>query len=477
MMLIQSYAQNTPDVWDLRQCIDYAIQNNISIKQADVQARLAALQADQARYNLNPSVSGSASNGVRFGRSIDPTTNVFATTQFLYQNFGINAGIQLYNAGRLKYTEQAAVFSAKAALSDVAKSINDISFTVATYYLQILASKEQINITKVQIGQSLAQYDITRKRVDAGVLPELSMAEIEAQLASDSSNYYTAVATDQQNLLNMQALLNLDPSKPFSIQIPPVDRIPIEPFSELQPEIVYQLAMHYQPQQKSDSLRIKAAEKNIMVAQAQYYPTLSLGGNLSTNFSNSFKYVSGGSFTGYAPVTGTEPIVAIGSNSYYVQNPTYKLTQSTRTFGEIWNGWGDQLNNNFGQNVGISLSIPIYANHQARVSTQQARLNYRAATLQKQASDTKLKQDIYTAYTNAVTALQKYNAGIKSVINAQKAYDFAVKRFDINMLSSLDLITNQNNLLKAKLQQIANQYDYIFKMKLLEFYKGNGIKL
>ena len=116
MMLIQSYAQNTPDVWDLRQCIDYAIQNNISIKQADVQARLAALQADQARYNLNPSVSGSASNGVRFGRSIDPTTNVFATTQFLYQNFGINAGIQLYNAGRLKYTEQAAVFSAKAAL-------------------------------------------------------------------------------------------------------------------------------------------------------------------------------------------------------------------------------------------------------------------------------------------------------------------------------------------------------------------------
>ena len=135
------------------------------------------------------------------------------------------------------------------------------------------------------------------------------------------------------------------------------------------------------------------------------------------------------------------------------------------------------MDNNFGQNIGVSLSIPIYSNHQARITLQQSKLNLQSALLQKQSSDMKLKQDIYGAYTNAVTALQKYNAGKKSVESAQKAYDFAVKRFDIGLLSSLDLITNQNNLLKAKLLQLTNQYDYVFKMKLLEFYKGKGLTL
>ena len=191
----------TPQVWDLKQCIDYAVEHNISVKQADINARIAQLQADQAKYNILPNVSANSGTGMRFGRSIDPTTNSFATTQFLYQNFGLNVGMQVYNFGRLKNTEQVAIFNAKAALQDVARTAYDISFTVATYYLQILAAREQISITKVQISQSLSQQDITSKRVEAGVLPELSLAEVEAQLASDSSNYFSAVATEQQNLL------------------------------------------------------------------------------------------------------------------------------------------------------------------------------------------------------------------------------------------------------------------------------------
>ncbi len=476
-MLIGSRAQQMPDAWDLRACIEYAVAHNISIKQADVQARIAALQADQARYNLYPTLNGQASGGLRFGRSIDPTTNTFATSQFLYQNFALNGGMQLYNQGRLKYAEQAAVFSARAALADVAKVANDISFTVATYYLQILSSKEQIEITKVQIAQSQAQLDITRKRVDAGVLPELSLAEVEAQLGTDSSNYYTAIATDQQNLLNMRGLLNLDPAIPFNVVTPPVDKIPVESFGELQPALVYSLAMQNQPLQKADSLRIQSAEKNVLVNKATMYPTLSLGANLSTNFSNSFKYVSGATFGGYAPITGAESVVNVGGTNYAVQAPVFKLTQATRSFGQIFDGYGSQLDNNFGQNIGLSLSVPIFNGHQGRTAYRQAKLQLQAVQLQKNADDVKLKQDIYAAYTNAVTALQKFNAGKKSVESAQKAYDFATKRYDIGLLTSLDLLTIQNNLLRAKLLQLTNQYDYVFKMKLLEFYKGNGLKL
>ncbi|GAC1438129.1 MAG: TolC family protein [Sediminibacterium sp.] len=475
--LLQAYAQNGSDKWDLRHCVEYAMQNNISVKQADIQARIAALQARQAKLNRYPNIGGNSSTGVRFGRSIDPTTNTFATQQFLYQNFGVNAGIELYNNGHLKNALSAAELSAKAALTDVDKAANDIALNVANFYLQVLAAKEQVSITQVQISQTLSQHEVTQKRVSAGVLPELNLAEIEAQLASDSSNYYTAQANYEQSMINLRGLLNLDPSSLLGIETPPVDKIPVESFAELQPDAVYQLALSTQPLQKANDFRIRAAQKNILASKALMYPTLSLGGNLSTQFSNSFKTVTGANFLGYSPVTGAEPIVAISNVNYYVQTPQYKLTQGSRNFSGLWEGWGKQLSNNFGQNVGLSLSVPIFNNGQNRIAYQQSRLNLKTAELQKEQSDLKLKQDVYTAYTNAVSALQKFNASKKSVESAQKAYDFAAKRYEVGLLGSLDLITNQNNLLKAKLQQLNNQYDYVFKMKLLEFYKGKGLKL
>lgn len=470
-------AQNASDNWDLRHCIEHAIEFNISVKQADIQARIAAIQAKQAKYNLLPGVNGSAGTGLRFGRSIDPTTNVFATTQFLYQNFGLNAGVQVYNYGRLKNAAQVAQFNAEAALADAAKAASDISFNVATYYLQVLAAKEQMNISEVQIAESQNQYDITKKKVDAGTLPELNIAQVEAQLATDSSSYYTAKGNYEQALLSLRALLNLDTDVLFGIVTPSADEIPVEPLSELQPESVIELALQYQPQIKANQLRIKAAQKNLLVNKAQYYPTLSVGGNLSTNFSNSFKTTSGYSFLGYSPITGAEPIVNISNVNYYVQSPIYKVTTRKRNFGEIWQGWSNQLSNNFGQNIGFTLSIPIFNGYQAKTNYQLAKLNLTNAQLTKDQGILSLRQNIYTAYTNAVTALQKFNAGKKSVTAAQKAYDFALKRYDVGLLSSLDLITTQNNLLRAKVQHLNDEYDYIFKMKLLEFYRGKGLKL
>jgi outer membrane protein len=143
----------------------------------------------------------------------------------------------------------------------------------------------------------------------------------------------------------------------------------------------------------------------------------------------------------------------------------------------MWNGWGTQLDRNLGQNLVVNLSIPIFNNYQARTSVKRSQFNVKQAELQKEASDLKLKQDIYLAYTNAVTSLQRFNASKKSVETAQKAYDFSLKRYEIGLLGSLDLITNQNSLLRAKLQLLSNQFDYVFRMKLLELYKGQGIKL
>lgn len=473
----KTYAQKASDNWDLRHCIEHALQYNISIQQADVQARIQALLVKQSKYNLYPNLNANTGTGLRFGRSIDPTTNNFVNSQFLYQNFGVNANVQLYNNGRLKNAQLVAKFNAQAALADVAKAQNDVSFNVATFYLQVLAAREQVNISKIQITQTNNQFVITKKRVDAGVLPELNLAEIEAQLATDSSNYFTAKGNYEQNIISLRGLLSLETDVLFGIETPMIDQIPIETFADLQPDVVYKMALDYQPLQKGNELRIKSAQKSVLVSKSQMYPTLTFGGNLSTNFSNSFNKFTGANFLGYSPITGAEPIINLSNVNYYVQSPIYKTNQTTRGFTELWDNWAQQIDNNFGQNVGFNLNIPIFNNYQGRTNYRIAKLNLKTVELQKTQSNLTLRQDIYSAYNNAVTALEKFNAGKKTVESTQKAYDFALKRYDVGLLSSLDLITNQNNLLRAKVQQLNNQYDYIFKMKLIEFYKGKGIKL
>jgi outer membrane protein len=226
-----------------------------------------------------------------------------------------------------------------------------------------------------------------------------------------------------------------------------------------------------------NQLRIKAAQKDVLANKALMYPTITLGGNLSTNFSNSFKKVTGATFLGYTPITGAEDIINVSNVTYYVQSPVYKINQGSRSFGGLWEGWANQLSNNFGQNIGLNISIPIFNGFQAKTSYRQSQLNLKMYELTRQQGDQTLRQNVYTAYANALTALQKFNAGAKTVESAQKAYDYASKRYEVGMLSSLDLLTNQNNLLRAKLQQLTNQYDYVFKMKLLEFYRGKGLKL
>ncbi|OIR12174.1 outer membrane efflux protein BepC precursor [mine drainage metagenome] len=430
-------AQERVDKWDLRKLVDYAMQNNISVKQADVQARLAALQLKQAKYYQIPSASFNTGYGPQFGRSIDPTTNQFTTVPLYYQSYSLNGNVAFFNWGRLKNNVAANEFSAKAALTDIERAANDVALNVATYYLQVLASKEQINISEVQIEQRKAQIEITAKQVAAGSLPELNLIQLEAQLASDSSTLISNKTTFQQNVLYLKALLNIDAALPFEVETPAVDKIPLESFGEMQPEAVYQMALTNQPLQKENELKIKAAEKTVLSNKGAMYPTI--GGNYSLNTTYNNKAID------------------------------YTTGQKTP--------YGNQLSDNFRQSLGVGLSIPIFNSGQNRIAYEQSKLNLKNIVLQKDQANITLKQNIYTAYSNAVSAFEKLNAAKKSVESAQKVYDFSFKRYEVGLLSTLELITNQNNLVTAKLQLVSSEYDYVFKMKLLEFYKGQGLKL
>lgn len=466
-----------PEPWDLKRCVDYAVSNNISVRQADIQKRLSVLQYEQAKYSRYPNANFSTNTGFQFGRSIDPTTNQFTNQRLLFQGFQFNTDVTLYNWGRVTHNITAARLEAEASGSDVDKARNDVALNVATAYLQALLSKVQIDIAAVQVEQSQGQLTDTRKRVDAGTLPELNAVDLEAQLARDSASLITAQASYEQNLILLKALLNLGAEQPFTIAVPPVEQIPIEPFAELQPDIVYQLALQNQPAQKANEVRKQSLEAGVKAARAALYPTIFGSGGLATNFAGTNSKITGFQFLGYNPPDPTMGAITVDGQQYFLQSPNVKITQGTKGFGEMWNGWGTQMNNNFRQNVVVGVSVPIFNGYQSRTAYERSKLNVKSQDLVIEQSNQQLKQDIYSAYTNAVSSMQKFNASKSSLAATQKAYDFARRRYDLGLLSTLELITSQNNLTRAKIDMANAQFDYVFRMKVLEFYKGMGIKL
>jgi outer membrane protein len=469
-----TFSQNNVSKWDLRRCVEYAMKNNISVKQAEVQARITALQHQANKLAIYPTANFSSGAGLQFGRSVDPTTNQFTTTQLVFNTFNFNTGMTVYNWGRLKNSIQVSDYSTKAALADIERAANDIGLNVATFYLSVLSNKQQVEIAQAQIALTSEQLENTRKRVNAGALPELSAAEFEARLASDSSNYYTAIGSFQQSIISLKGLLNLNMSDAFEVETPSLDKVPLDPIAELEPARLYQLALTLQPQQKVNDLRYKSAEYGVKVAKAGLYPTISLGGGLATNFASSTNKITGFSL-GPASPNGT--FVNVGGTNYNVLEPSIQLQQGKKSFGEVWDGYGVQLDNNFRQNIGFQINVPIFNNGNAKLNLENSKLQLKQADLAKTQANQQLQQDIYAAYTNAVTALQRFNASEKTVQTAERSYEFAKKRYETGLINSLDLITNQNNLLQAKLNRLTNQFEFVFRMKLLEFYKGQGLKL
>ncbi len=463
--------------WDLRKCVEYAWEHNISIQQSDIQARIAKLNYEQSQLSRYPNAVFTNSTGANFGRAVDPTTNLFVSSTLLFQQYGFNVNATIYNFGNIKNQVLASRYTAEAAQADVERNKNDIALTVATNYLQVLLAKEQARIAAAQMEFTRARLTDTRKRVDAGALPELNALELEAQLARDSSSYIIAETTADQNLLNLKATLNLDAATVFDIVVPPVNSIPVDNIADLQPDYVYRLATQTQPQLRVNDLRIKALQYNLKSAKAALYPTISAFGSLGSNFANTNSKITGFNFLGYNPPSAGSAIVNVGGTNIPVQTPNIEILQGKKGIGEMWTGWGNQIDQNFRQNLGISLNVPIFNNGTARTAYKRTQLDIKNAEWAKEQTAFALKNNIYTAYIAATNALQRYHASKKTLEISERTYELAQKRYDAGLLSTIDLITNQNNLFRARIQMSADQFEYIFRMKVLEFYKGQGLKL
>jgi outer membrane protein len=294
---------------------------------------------------------------------------------------------------------------------------------------------------------------------------------MEAQVARDSSNYIGAISIYTQNLIQLKALLNLDMAVSFDIVKPEVTLIPVESLADLQPEAVYNMALNNLPQQKSNQLRYQAALKNIDAAKASMMPTLSAFGSLGSRYSSLFPDQEN------IVVTPTGKMDTLGfveiapGDIRYALRPDFQFTARNLAFGR------QVFNVNLSQAIGLNLSIPIFSNRQLRTNYERQKLNAESMRLRTEQDKMTLKQDIYLAYNDAVNAQQRYLAARKGVEASERAFDFSQKRYNAGLLASLDLITNQNNLYRSRLDAVSAQFEFIFRMKLLEFYKGQGIRL
>ncbi len=459
--------------WSLQKCVQYAMDNNISIKQSAIQADLAAITYKQSKLSQIPTADLSNNEGYRFGKSQNPSTGILENQNYFTVGLNLQSSAQIFNWFSKKNTILANEWSVQAAKASTEKLRNDIALTVANSYLQVLLAREQESIADVQVKQSVAQLDIVNKQVKAGTLPELNALELQAQLSNDSANLISATGNVTQAKYVLKAYMNLDAGAPFEIDEPPVDKIPLEPIGELQPESVYALALANLPQQRMNEFYLKAAQKNSLAAKGALYPTISAFGNLGTNYG----YFRTPTYTQIPSGYGPSGLVVPDGNGGFINVQRPLFTNGGKNGYITSDPLGTQFSNNFGQAIGISISVPIFNGWQAKGNYQKSKLNIKTLEYQKELDNQTLKQNIYQAFNAAMVAMEKFNSSSKAVESAQTSYDFSTKRYKVGMLSTLEQITNQNNLFRAKLQYVLNQFDYVFKMKVLEFYKGQGLKL
>jgi outer membrane protein len=457
-------------LWSLERAVKFAHEHNISIRQNELNERLANLTLKQSQLSQIPNLNLSGGYGRSFGRSVDPTTNQFVEgSSYDFATISGSADVLLFGWFRTRNTIAGNKYSALAAKADLDQLKDDVSLNVATGYLRTILAREQIKVSEKQVELSKAQLYQTQKFAEAGRLPELNVAQLEAQLASDSANLITALTDYNASILDMKALLNLNFEVPFKVEIPEVSLNEQIAVSQMNPEEIYQAASKHLGSIRGSELRVAAADKRIDVARGSLWPQLSLSAQTGTNWASTFREVTGFNVTGqqvtsnFIQVPGYDTIIP-------VYQPTGTVvTRNTPVF--------TQFDNNFRQTVSLNLSIPIFNAWQSQFSLRQAKINMQTQELNLYQANLKLKQDVYKAHNDAINSIQKYYAADRAAVAARRAFDFAQKRYDLGLTNTVEYLTTQNTLYTAESRLASAKYDLIFKLKVIDYYLGKELKL
>jgi outer membrane protein len=418
--------------WTLERCISYALENNIQIKQSALQQESARLDKSQALAGMFPNLNASANYNANFGRSIDPVSNDFVSEQVNSNSFGASSNVTLFNAFRLLNSFKQSQIDLIAAEYDLQGLTNDVSMNIATAFLQVMFNEELLLVAQEQVAVTSEQLGRTQKLVDAGSLPEGNLYDVQAQLASNELQVINAENALSASVLALKQMLNLQASDEFRIKRPDT-AVPLETLDGRTVGTVYDHGLNNWAQIKAREARLESAQKGEKIAFATYTPTLSASGSIGTRWSDA-------SFLNFEP----DP-------------------------------YGKQLDQNLSESIGLSLTIPVFNGLRSRTTVAKSRLSTINAELQLQDQKNQLYSSVQQAYNDAAASKRQYDASEKSLQATERAFEYAEQRYGVGLMNSLEFNTASNNLTRVRSELLRSKYDYIFKMKVLDFYQGKPI--
>lgn len=447
--------------WTLQQCIDHAMKNNISIKLALLNNELNKAILTQSKANALPSLNFGGNNTYNFGRTIDRYTNQFANTQVQSVNVGLQAQWNLFNGFQNYRTIQQNQLNILSGKYDTDKTRNDISLNIANAYLQILFAKQLILIANNQVNITKEQLDRTRKLVDAGSVPKGNQYDVESQLAGEELQLITAQNQFDMANLSLALLLDIKTTEGFSIaspEMPDPNSLPIN-FTSQQ---VYNAALGNQPGIKSAEAKIQSASKGIAIAKSAIIPSIAFNASYGTGYSGLSQQL----------LRLDSAIATIGytAQGQEVYSPSFVPVYEKKPLSS-------QFKDNVNKSFGLTLSVPIFNNLQTYTNITRAKINMESAKLKRDQAVLDLERTIQQSYTDAVGALKKYNATEKSLLALRESFKYTEQRFNVGMTNSVDYNTKKNTVLKAESDLLQAQFDYIFKLKVLDFYMGKPISI
>jgi outer membrane protein len=456
--LDQAYGQ---EQISLPQAIEIALQNNLQVKQVQLSEALSQEDLRQSQLNLYPSLNGSTNLNFNFGRSVDPLSYQFVNQQISNSNGSLFASVTLFQGfQKLNQISQNKLLL-EADKSNTRKIRNDLSLNVATAYLQILSSQDLLTAAEQQLKLAGQQLKNEEQQFNVGNKTTADLSQSRAQVANAELNVTNAQNSLDIAYLNLAQLMERDPNSKFEIVRPVVDELKQLNTAYSATEIYTRAAQNY-PDIKLAEYNRLAAAKAVKVAQGNLYPRLDLQGSFGTGWSSNRNFV-----TGIVPAENVQIGFVDGTNQ-----PVY--TQNFNTLMER-TPFSRQLNENFNQAVGFSLTIPIFNNFNSRISVRRAKLSLQNFEASEQLAKNNLNKVISQAVQDLRAAEKRYVSAQSAFASSKEAFNAIQQRYSVGLVNSLDLNQAQTNFNKAEFDRIQARYDLIFRSKVIDFYLGNPL--
>lgn len=461
LALVSFFLVNAQEKWSLEKCVNHALENNITIKQSQLQGQVLENNLVQSKYSRIPTLNGSASHNYNIGRTIDPFTNTFENQSVQSNVFSLSSGVLLYGGNQVNNQIKQSQIALEANEQGVEVAKNQISLLVSQAYLQIIQAEENLKTADSQFELTKEQLEQAEKMVKSGASDKSMVLNLQAQKANDQVQVINAQNAIQLAYNQMLNLLQIDNETPFLVDDISIATIPTMPFESVAD--IYNMALSNLPEIKQAELNINQNKVGEKIAQAALLPRLTAFGNINTVYSESGVDRK---LTGYTPV-----LVGVTETSLeqvFGAVPNYNFTTIP---------FGTQVGDNLGQSFGFSLNVPVFNGMQNKMGVKNAELNTQIAELNLDNAKNQLRSDVTTAYTNLKAAKSRYDAALESEKAQKLNFDFASKRFEAGMFNSVDLLNAKNQWFLSQINVSNSKYEYVFRNLIIEFYKGNDLKL